>query len=168
MIRMYKTNFKNSCKSNSLYLVHREDPDPLNPRQSSNNLNLQKPSSQSSTTSKTQIKNPSKLERKWDQLSQLTPKLSLLFFNINAQMHHSHITKKTAKKTQKKKALACLSKWRFFGTFAPYKLQTLHSNGVLSRKYLSFFLQMEVYVPTKYAKNVGATTESHPLVFTHM
>lgn len=105
MIRMYKTNFKNSCKSNSLYLVHREDPDPLNPRQSSNNLNLQKPSSQSSTTSKTQIKNPSKLERKWDQLSQLTPKLSLLFFNINAQMHHSHITKKTAKKTQKKKLL---------------------------------------------------------------
>jgi hypothetical protein len=83
-------------------------------------------------------------------------------------MHHSQITKKTAKKTQKKKALACLSKWRFFGTLVPYKLQTLHSNGVLSRKYLSFFLQMEVYVPTKYAKNVGATTESQPLVFTHM
>lgn len=155
MIRMYKTNFKNSCKSNSLYLVHREDPDPLNPRQSSNNLNLQKPSSQSSTTSKTQIKNPSKLERKWDQLSQLTPKLSLLFFNINAQMHHSQITKKTAKKTQKKKALACLSKWRFFGTLVPYKLQTLHSNGVLSRKYLSFSCKWRCMCPQNMQRTWG-------------
>ena len=105
MIRMYKTHFKNSSKSNSLYLVHWEDPDPLNPRHSSENPNLQKPSSQSSTTSKTQVKNPSKLERKCDQLSQLTPKLSLFFSTLMRKCSIHRSPKRQQRRHRREKLL---------------------------------------------------------------